>query len=135
MSSGGTLELHGSQKLSWTLLTKSLTSSGLPAGSYNFERTFLRGLNVRVIDQETAQVLFADKFDTYESQNESKRLQEFLSALPSGRIVTMAVGDSAERNLHEETQLMIQRLLGSSLVRGLGYRYYSYYLHAFPEKS
>ncbi|XP_018417775.1 PREDICTED: transmembrane protein 2 [Nanorana parkeri] len=122
VSSGGTLELHGSQKLSWTLLTKSLTSSGLAAGSYNFERTFFRGLNVRVVDQETAQVLVTEKFDTYESQSESKRLQEFLNALPPGRIVAMAVGDSAERNLLEDTQLTIHRLLGSNLVRGLGYR-------------
>lgn len=123
VSSGGTLELHGSQKSSWTLLTKSLSSSGLTAGSYSFEKIFSRGLNVRAVDPETAHVFFSDRFDTYESRNESIRLQELLNGLPSGSIVAMAVGDSAERNLHEGTRLTIQRLLGSNLVRGLDYRY------------
>ncbi|KAM9328953.1 cell surface hyaluronidase CEMIP2 [Gastrophryne carolinensis] len=122
VSSGGTLELHGSQKLSWTLLSKSITSSGLPAGSYNHERTYSRGLHVKVIDQETAEVIFYEKYDTYDSASESKKLQDLLSTLPPGRIIAMAVGDSADRNLSEETLLTIQRLLGSSLVRGLKFR-------------
>lgn len=122
VSPGGTLELHGSRKLSWTLLTKSLTSSGLPAGPYSFERSFFRGLNVRVVDQETAQVLVTEKFDTFSSETESKRLQDFLNALPPGRIVAMAVGDSAEKKLLPETRLTIQHLLGSNQVKGLAYR-------------
>lgn len=122
VSSGGTLELHGSQKLSWTLLTKSLSSSGLAAGSYSFEKTFHRGLYVRAVDPETAHVFFSDRFDTYEYRNESIRLQELLNGLPPGSIVAMAVCDSAEKNLHEGTRSMIQRLLGSNLVRGLAFR-------------
>ncbi|XP_068092458.1 cell surface hyaluronidase CEMIP2 [Hyperolius riggenbachi] len=122
VSSGGTLELHGSPKLSWTLLAKSLASSGLTAKSYTFERTFTRGLNVRVVDPETAQVLFSDRFDTYENRNESRRLQAFLNAQQTGHIVAMAVSDSVDRFLLDETRATIQRLLGSSLVRGLGFR-------------
>ncbi|KAG9486768.1 hypothetical protein GDO78_006908 [Eleutherodactylus coqui] len=122
VSPGGTLELHGSKKLSWTLLTKSLTPSGLPAGSYNFDGQYVRGLNVRVVDQETGQVLLMEKFDTFISDTESKKLQDFLKALPAGRIVAMAVGDSAEKNLLQETRLTIQRLLGSNQVKSLGYR-------------
>ncbi|KAM8961420.1 cell surface hyaluronidase CEMIP2 [Pelodytes ibericus] len=122
VSSGGTLELHGSQKLSWTLLSKSLNSTGLMSGSYSFERTFIRGLHVRVVDQDTAQVLEFEKFDTYVSQNESKRLQDFLKALKPGRIVAIAVGDSVEKSLLDETRMTIQTLLGSTHIQKLGYR-------------
>ncbi|KAE8633079.1 hypothetical protein XENTR_v10001771 [Xenopus tropicalis] len=122
VSAGGTLELHGSSKLSWTLLTKSLHSLGLISGSYSFERSFVRGMNVRVIDQDTAQVLESERFDTYVHQNESKKFQEYLKAIKPGRIVAIAVGDSVEKNLLDETRLTIQNLLGSKLVRGLSYR-------------
>ncbi|XP_075067078.1 cell surface hyaluronidase CEMIP2 [Mixophyes fleayi] len=122
VSSGGTLELHGSQKLSWSLLTKSLPSSGLAVGSYSFERVYHRGLNVRVVDEETAQVLVAEKFDTFQSEDESKRLQDFLNSLAPGSIVAMATGDSADKNLLYETRLTIQRLLGSDRIKGLEYR-------------
>lgn len=119
---GGTLELHGTQKLSWTSLSKTLPSSGLASGSHSFEREFSRGLNVRVIDQDTAEVLLMDRFDTHDSQNDSRRLQHFLKGLDLGRIVAIAVGDSAAKNLLEETRTTIQNLLGSKLVKGLSYR-------------
>ncbi|XP_015262458.1 PREDICTED: transmembrane protein 2 [Gekko japonicus] len=119
---GGTLELHGTRKLSWTSLSKTLHSSGLASGSYTFEKEFSRGLNVRVIDQDTAQVLLTDKFDTHESQNESRRLQDFLKGLDVGRIVAVAVGDSAAKSLLDETRTTIQNLLGSKLIKGLSYR-------------
>uniref|UniRef100_A0A8D0H9K1 hyaluronoglucosaminidase n=1 Tax=Sphenodon punctatus TaxID=8508 RepID=A0A8D0H9K1_SPHPU len=119
---GGTLELHGTQKLSWTLLTKTLHSSGLTSGSYAFEKQFFRGLNVRVIDQDTAQVLAVDKFDTHEYLNESRRLQDFLKVQDPGRIIAIAVGDSAAKSLPDEARTTIQNLLGSKLVKGLSYR-------------
>ncbi|KAM4707529.1 cell surface hyaluronidase CEMIP2 isoform 1-T2 [Discoglossus pictus] len=119
---GGILELHGSHKLSWTLLNKSLNVSSLISGPYSFKRDFFRGLNVRVIDQDTAQVLEVERFDTHDYRNESKRFQNFLKALKPGRIVAIAVGDSAAKNLLDETRLTIQNLLGSKLVKGLSYR-------------
>ncbi|XP_036594045.1 cell surface hyaluronidase isoform X3 [Trichosurus vulpecula] len=122
VEAGGTLELHGSWKTSWTLLAKTLHSSGLTFGSYTFEKSFNRGLNVRVIDQDTAEVLVLDRFDTHEYQNESRRLQEFLKAQDPGRIVAIAVGDSAVKSLLDETILTIQNLLGSKLIKGLSYR-------------
>uniref|UniRef100_A0A8C8RDF3 hyaluronoglucosaminidase n=1 Tax=Pelusios castaneus TaxID=367368 RepID=A0A8C8RDF3_9SAUR len=122
VDSDGTLELHGTQKLSWTLLSKTMYSSGLASGSYAFERNFSRGLNVRVIDQDTAQVLVVDKFDTHEFHNESRRLQDFLKGQDPGRIVAIAVGDSAVKSLLEETILTVQNLLGSKLIKGLKYR-------------
>uniref|UniRef100_G3VTP3 hyaluronoglucosaminidase n=1 Tax=Sarcophilus harrisii TaxID=9305 RepID=G3VTP3_SARHA len=122
VEAGGTLELHGTWKTSWTLLAKTLPSSGLTSGSYVFEKSFNRGLNVRVIDQDTAEVLEIGRFDTHEYQNESRRLQEFLKAQDPGRIVAIAVGDSAVKSLLDETILTIQNLLGSKLIKGLSYR-------------
>ncbi|XP_038625586.1 cell surface hyaluronidase isoform X1 [Tachyglossus aculeatus] len=122
VEAGGSLELHGAWKMSWTFLAKTLHSSGLASGSYTFEKPFLRGLNLRVIDQDTAEVLVIDRFDTHEYQNESRRLQDFLKAQDPGRIIAIAVGDSAVKNLQIETKQTIQNLLGSNLIEGLSYR-------------
>ncbi|XP_009884699.1 PREDICTED: transmembrane protein 2 isoform X2 [Charadrius vociferus] len=118
----GTLELHGHQKLSWTLLSKTMYFSGLAYGHYTFKKNFSRGLNVRVIDQDTAEVLEVLKFDTHEFSEESLKLQNLLKNGSPGRIVAIAVGDSAAKNLLEETRVTIQNLLGSKFVRGLSYR-------------
>uniref|UniRef100_A0A8C9LBM6 hyaluronoglucosaminidase n=1 Tax=Pavo cristatus TaxID=9049 RepID=A0A8C9LBM6_PAVCR len=118
----GTLELHGHQKLSWTLLSKSVNFSGLACGHYAFKKNFSRGLNVRVIDQDTASVLEVLKFDTHEFSEESLKLQNLLKNRSPGRIIAIAVGDSAAKNLLEETRVTIQNLLGSKFVRGLSYR-------------
>ncbi|XP_048788468.1 cell surface hyaluronidase isoform X2 [Lagopus muta] len=118
----GTLELHGHQKLSWTLLSKSMNFSGLACGHYAFKKNFSRGLNVRVIDQDTASVLEVLKFDTHEFSEESLKLQNLLKNRSPGRIIAIAVGDSAAKNLLEETRVTIQNLLGSRFVRGLSYR-------------
>lgn len=122
VEAGGILELHGARRTSWTMLARTLHSSGLPFGSYAFEKDFSRGLNVRVIDQDTARVLEYEKFDTHEYHNESRRLQEFLRAQDPGRIVAIAVGDSAVKSLLQGTIQMIQDRLGSKLIQGLGYR-------------
>uniref|UniRef100_A0A8C0IIF4 hyaluronoglucosaminidase n=1 Tax=Bubo bubo TaxID=30461 RepID=A0A8C0IIF4_BUBBB len=118
----GTLELHGHQKLSWTLLSKTVYFSGLAYGHYTFKKNFSRGLNVRVIDQDTAEILEVLKFDTHEFSEESLKLQNLLKTGSPGRIVAIAVGDSAAKNLLEETRVTIQNLLGSKFVRGLSYR-------------
>ncbi|NXE25720.1 TMEM2 hyaluronidase, partial [Ardeotis kori] len=119
---GGTLELHGHQKLSWTLLSKTMYFSGLAYGHYTFKKNFSRGLNVRVIDQDTAEILEVLKFDTHEFSEDSLKLQNLLKNGSPGRIVAIAVGDSAAKNLLEETRVTIQNLLGSKFVRGLSYR-------------
>ncbi|KAM6105065.1 LOW QUALITY PROTEIN: cell surface hyaluronidase CEMIP2 [Pterocles gutturalis] len=110
----GTLELHGHQKLSWTLLSKTMYFSGLAYGHY-FKKNFSRGLNVRVIDQDTAEVENAE-VDTHEFSEESLKLQILKKGSP-GRLVAIAVGDSAA-NLLEENQSDYSNLLGSKFVRG-----------------
>uniref|UniRef100_A0A8B9NQ25 hyaluronoglucosaminidase n=1 Tax=Apteryx owenii TaxID=8824 RepID=A0A8B9NQ25_APTOW len=118
----GTLELHGHQKVSWTLLSKTIYFSGLAYGHHTFKKNFSRGLNVRVINQDTAEVLEILKFDTHQFSEESLKLQNLLKKESPGRIVAIAVGDSAAKNLLKETRLTIQNLLGSKFVTGLSYR-------------
>ncbi|XP_074525918.1 cell surface hyaluronidase [Halichoeres trimaculatus] len=120
--SGGTLELHGTERISWTLLTRSIPASGLVTGGYAFQRNFSRGINLRVVDQDTAAVLLTERFDTHESRNDSRRLTQLLQTLPDGRIVTLAVGDSAVKSLLDETKKAIEDRLGSRFVYDLKYR-------------
>ncbi|XP_051776376.1 cell surface hyaluronidase-like isoform X1 [Erpetoichthys calabaricus] len=119
----GTLELYGRKPVSWTFLTRTLYAKGLQYGPYKFERYWgSRGINVRIIDDGTAQVLAADRFDTHMTVNESRRLKNFLSRQPPGVIVAMAVGDSASRNLPRDVREEIMEVLGSRHTRHLGYR-------------
>ncbi|KAI7813586.1 cell surface hyaluronidase [Triplophysa rosa] len=119
---GGTLELHGSERLSWTLLTRTVPSSGLATGGHAFHRNFSRGINLRVVDQDTSEVLITDRFDTHDSRNDSKRLSKLLTDLPPGRIVALAIGDSAVKSLLDDTKRTIQDCLGSTHVSDLKYR-------------
>ncbi|XP_078070072.1 cell surface hyaluronidase [Mustelus asterias] len=121
VEAGGTLELHGAPKTSWTLLSRTVPPSGLEAGSY-FEKPATRGLNVRVIDQDTGQVVLSDRFDTHDFANESRRLRAFLRSQDSGQIIAIAVKDSAAKNLLLETKKTLQELLGSRYVQNLSYR-------------
>uniref|UniRef100_A0A671VUA7 hyaluronoglucosaminidase n=1 Tax=Sparus aurata TaxID=8175 RepID=A0A671VUA7_SPAAU len=111
---GGTLELHGTERISWSLLTRSVPASGLVTGGYAFQRNFSRGINLRVVDQDTAAVLFSERYDTHDSRNDSRRLTQLLRSLPEGRIVTLAIGDSAVKSLLEETKKALEERLGSS---------------------
>ncbi|KAM4616956.1 cell surface hyaluronidase [Polymixia lowei] len=120
--SGGTLELHGTPRVSWSLLTRSIPASGLATGGFAFQRNFSRGINLRVVDQDTAAVLFSERYDTHESRGDSRRLTELLNSLPTGRIVLLAVGDSAVKSLLHETKKTIEEKLGSTHVYNLKYR-------------
>ncbi|KAG5841242.1 hypothetical protein ANANG_G00197470 [Anguilla anguilla] len=81
-----------------------------------------RGINLRVVDQDTGAVLFARRADTHDSRNDSRQLHELLRGLPAGRVVAMAVGDSAAKSLLDETKRTVQTLLGSTFVNDLKYR-------------
>uniref|UniRef100_A0A8C1MAQ0 hyaluronoglucosaminidase n=1 Tax=Cyprinus carpio TaxID=7962 RepID=A0A8C1MAQ0_CYPCA len=99
VNAGGTLELHGSERLSWTFLTRTVPASGLATGDHGFQKNFSRGINLRVVDQDTAEVVCNERFDTHDSRNDSKRLSQLLKSLPAGRIVALATGDSAVKTL------------------------------------
>uniref|UniRef100_A0AAY4CSC1 hyaluronoglucosaminidase n=1 Tax=Denticeps clupeoides TaxID=299321 RepID=A0AAY4CSC1_9TELE len=119
---GGTLELHGAKRLSWTLLTRTVPASGLATGGNAFQRNFSRGINLRVVDQDTGAQLHSERFDTHDSHDDSQRLTDLLRSLPPGLIVALAVGDSAVKSLMDETKTTIQSLLGSSFITDLRYR-------------
>ena len=119
---GGTLALHGARRPSWTLLTRGVPASGLATRGYSFQKNFSRWINVRVVDQDTGAVLHVERYDTHESRNDSRRLTQLLRALPAGRVVALAVGDSAVKSLLEETKRSIQELLGSTYILDLKYR-------------
>ncbi|XP_035252013.1 cell surface hyaluronidase-like isoform X1 [Anguilla anguilla] len=119
----GTLEMHGRKPVSWTLLARTLNPMGLQFGPYKFERFWgSRGINVRVVDDGTGQILAADRFDTHMFPNDSLRLKEFLDQQPTGVIIAMAVGDSAAKSLSAETREFIIEVLGSKFIKHLGYR-------------
>ena len=74
------------------------------------------------MDQDTADVLLAERYDTHDSRNDSRLLSELLQSLPTGRIVSLAVGDSAAKSLLDETKKIIEEKLGSRFVYDLKYR-------------
>ncbi|XP_068461337.1 cell surface hyaluronidase [Clinocottus analis] len=119
---GGTLELHGTERVSWSLLTRNVPASGLTTGGYAFQRNFSRGINLRVVDQDTGTIVLSERYDTHQSPADSRRLTQLLQTLPVGRIVTLAVGDSAVKSLLEETKKAIEEKLGSRFVYDLKYR-------------
>ncbi|XP_027625045.1 cell migration-inducing and hyaluronan-binding protein [Tupaia chinensis] len=120
---GGTLELHGQKKLSWTFLNKTLRPGGMEEGGYFFERSWgHRGIIVHVIDPKSGAVVHSDRFDTYRSKRESERLVQYLSAVPDGRILSVAVNDEGSQNLDDTARKAMTRL-GSKHFLHLGFRH------------
>ncbi|XP_027427033.1 cell migration-inducing and hyaluronan-binding protein isoform X3 [Zalophus californianus] len=120
---GGTLELHGQKKLSWTFLNKTLHPGGMEEGGYFFERSWgHRGVIVHVIDPKSATVIHSDRFDTYRSKKESERLVQYLNAVPVGRILSVAVNDEGSRNLDDAARKAMTKL-GSKHFLHLGFRH------------
>ncbi|XP_078678580.1 cell surface hyaluronidase CEMIP2-like [Branchiostoma floridae x Branchiostoma belcheri] len=123
VTAGGTLEIHGRQKLSWTQLAQTVPAGGLPRGTYYYDsyNRWTRGVNVRAIDETSGAVVDLADFDTYDSAEESRRLANFIERIPSGRIVALAANDEASRWLEDSAKRKI-RELGSVEVDSLGHR-------------
>ncbi|XP_003475512.1 cell migration-inducing and hyaluronan-binding protein [Cavia porcellus] len=120
---GGTLELHGQKKLSWTFLSKTLHPGGMEEGGYFFERSWgHRGVIVHVINPKSGTVIHSDRFDTYRSKKESERLVQYLNAVPDGRILSVAVNDEGSRNLDDLARKAMTKL-GSKHFLHLGFRH------------
>ncbi|XP_069079101.1 cell surface hyaluronidase-like isoform X1 [Pleurodeles waltl] len=123
VDAGGILELHGEKTLSWTLLDRTLHAGGLPHGPYRWEKRWgSRGLNMRVIDGDTGQVLATERFDTHLSEDEGQRLKAFLARQSVGRVVAVAVGDSAAKSLSLEIRHFLRDTLRSKHIIHLSYR-------------
>ncbi|XP_055517175.1 cell migration-inducing and hyaluronan-binding protein [Leucoraja erinacea] len=122
VSRGGTLEIHGAHKLSWTFLNSTLHPGGMREGGYYFERSWgHRGIIVHVINQ-LGDVIHSDRFDTYKSTDESKRLAEYLDRVKKGLIISVAVNDEGSTKLDEFARNALSKL-GSKYFRRLGFRH------------
>ncbi|XP_043846286.1 cell migration-inducing and hyaluronan-binding protein [Dromiciops gliroides] len=120
---GGTLEMHGQKKLSWTFLNKTLHPGGMNEGGYYFERSWgHRGVIVHVINPKLATVIHSDRFDTYKSRKESERLAQYLNTVADGMILSVAVNDEGSQNL-DDTARKAMTKLGSKHFLRLGFRH------------
>ncbi|XP_019639731.1 PREDICTED: transmembrane protein 2-like [Branchiostoma belcheri] len=121
---GGTLEVHGRRKLGWTQLTQTVPAGGLPKGTYIWDSApmWTRGIHVRVFDEVSGQHIGTDRFDTVNSAEESLRLAAFIDQLPAGRIVALAVLNTAHAKLDDTAKQRI-RELGSVEVDLMGHRH------------
>ncbi|KAM3877484.1 cell migration-inducing and hyaluronan-binding protein [Diretmus argenteus] len=123
VGTGGTLEIHGRKKLSWTFLNKTLQPGESNQNSYLFQRGWgNRGIIVHVVDPKTGEVLHDDRFDTYRSKDESSRLARYVDSVQPGMILAMVVNDEGSNNLEDSAKKSISRL-GSQHVTRLGFRH------------
>uniref|UniRef100_A0AAX7V7N2 hyaluronoglucosaminidase n=1 Tax=Astatotilapia calliptera TaxID=8154 RepID=A0AAX7V7N2_ASTCA len=123
VGSGGTLEIHGERKLSWTFLNKTLHPRESSQNNYLFQRSWgNRGIIIHVIDPKTGEVLHDDRFDTYRSKNESYRLAKYVDGIKPGLILAMMVNDEGSNNLEDSAKKSISRL-GSKHIGSLGFRH------------
>ncbi|KAF4083043.1 hypothetical protein AMELA_G00135510 [Ameiurus melas] len=123
VGTGGTLEIHAERKLSWTFLNKTLHPGEGNESSYHFERSWgNRGIIVHVIEPTTGEVLHTDRFDTYRSKDESRRLAQYVEAVEDGQILAMMVNDEGSNNLEDSAKKTLTKL-GSHHFHRLGFRH------------
>ncbi|MEQ9000062.1 MAG: interleukin-like EMT inducer domain-containing protein [Coleofasciculus sp. B1-GNL1-01] len=84
------------------------------------ENFYNRGLNVAVFDEFTGQPIFGTTFDTFNPGN-SESFAQFVSTLPPGRIVAIAIKDDANFNLSDPGKRACKSL-GSRLIDHLQFR-------------
>uniref|UniRef100_A0A8C4DSY3 Cell migration inducing hyaluronidase 1 n=1 Tax=Dicentrarchus labrax TaxID=13489 RepID=A0A8C4DSY3_DICLA len=117
VGTGGTLEIHGEKKLSWTFLNKTLHPGESNQNNYLFQRSWgNRGIIIHVIDPNTGEVLQDDRFDTYRSKDESHRLAKYMDGVEAGLILAMVVNDEGSNNLEDSAKKSLSRL-GSQYIR------------------
>ncbi|XP_072554374.1 cell migration-inducing and hyaluronan-binding protein-like isoform X1 [Paramormyrops kingsleyae] len=123
VGTGGTLEIHGEKKLSWTFLNKTLRPGVANEETCHFEKGWgNRGIIVHVVDPKTGGVLHTDRFDTYRSKNESQRLAQYVDLVQEGLILAMVVNDEGSNNLEDSAKKTLAAL-GSQHFHSLGFRH------------
>ncbi|XP_023669607.2 cell migration-inducing and hyaluronan-binding protein [Paramormyrops kingsleyae] len=123
VGTGGTLEIHGEKKLAWTFLNRTLHPGETNETNYYFERGWgNRGIIVHVIDPTTGDVLHFDRFDTYRSKDESRRLAQYVEAVDDGMIMAVVVNDEGSNNLEDLAKKAMTKL-GSQHFHRLGFRH------------
>uniref|UniRef100_A0A7N8X886 Cell migration inducing hyaluronidase 1 n=1 Tax=Mastacembelus armatus TaxID=205130 RepID=A0A7N8X886_9TELE len=117
VGTGGTLEIHGQHKLSWTFLNKTLHPGESNQNNYLFQRSWgNRGIIVHVVNPKTGEVLHDDRFDTYRSKDESRRLANYVDGVDAGLILAMVVNDEGSNNLEDSAKKILTKL-GSKHIR------------------
>ncbi|KAG7254750.1 hypothetical protein CRUP_012529 [Coryphaenoides rupestris] len=95
---------------------------GSNQNSYLFQRGWgNRGIVVHVIDPKTGEVLRNDRFDTYRSKDESRRLAQYVDAVDTGLLLAMVVNDEGSNNLEDTAKRSLAKL-GSQHATRLGFR-------------
>uniref|UniRef100_A0A7N8XAR1 hyaluronoglucosaminidase n=1 Tax=Mastacembelus armatus TaxID=205130 RepID=A0A7N8XAR1_9TELE len=123
VGTGGTLEIHGQHKLSWTFLNKTLHPGESNQNNYLFQRSWgNRGIIVHVVNPKTGEVLHDDRFDTYRSKDESRRLANYVDGVDAGLILAMVVNDEGSNNLEDSAKKILTKL-GSKHISSLGFRH------------
>lgn len=82
-----------------------------------------RGLYLQVIDPRTGIFLPIERYDLWESKDESTRMEVRLNSLRSGVIVGMAVADEATLHMQPSLKNWIRNKLGSAAIATLGYQH------------
>uniref|UniRef100_A0A672Z4L4 G8 domain-containing protein n=1 Tax=Sphaeramia orbicularis TaxID=375764 RepID=A0A672Z4L4_9TELE len=116
VGTGGALEIHGANKLSWTFLNRTLRPGEGAENNYLFQRSWgNRGIIIHVIHPKTGEVLHDDRFDTYRSKDESRRLAQYVDGLEAGLIVAMVVNDEGSNNLEDSAKKSLTLYAGVPL--------------------
>ncbi|KAG9341336.1 hypothetical protein JZ751_019440 [Albula glossodonta] len=123
VGTGGTLEVHGQRKLAWTFLNSTLHPGEDSEDSYRYEKGWgNRGIIIHAIHPKTAEVLYSDRFDTYKSKDESRRLAQYVESVEDGVILSMVVNDEGSNNLEDTARKSLVKL-GSQEFHRLGFRH------------
>uniref|UniRef100_A0AAQ6ACE0 G8 domain-containing protein n=1 Tax=Amphiprion ocellaris TaxID=80972 RepID=A0AAQ6ACE0_AMPOC len=127
VGTGGTLEIHGQNKLSWTFLNKTLNPGQSNQNNYLYQRSWgnrsVKDTNDFVSFCVSLLIsLCSNRFDTYRSKNESRRLAKYVDGVEAGLILAMVVNDEGSNNLEDSAKKSISRL-GSHHISSLGFRY------------
>jgi hypothetical protein len=78
-----------------------------------------RGYNIVVLDPASGQVEETGHFDTFLHQDESRQMADFITHIPDGRIVAVAVEDEASRNLTAEAVEALRTIGADEDLRGM----------------
>lgn len=85
--------------------------------SYDF-----RGFNITLIDPSDGSLLDFKTFDTWLSETADERMVEYISQIPQGTIVLLAVADESTLKLSPTNQQIIADKLHSTLLNQLSFR-------------
>lgn len=82
-----------------------------------------RGIYLQIIDPRTGVFFPIERYDVWESKEESVRLEVRLNSLRSGVIVGMAIADEGTLHMQPSLRSWIQTKLGSTAIGTLGYQH------------